>query len=249
MANRDDRPHCNPFPVDAGEWGVWALTRRSLCFHPPAGNRYTECIMDELSKEYVISFFNRNLQLHGDRAEAVRWSPQGQLLHYQSLLDIGDIERAKVLDFGCGKGDLYQFLRDKGISVDYTGYDINENLISCAQQKYPSSRFRVFDTDKDTVDEDFDYIFLCGVFNLRVSGLDEVIRTTLCKLFERCRKGLAFNALSDLNPTKDFELHYTSPEELFRFAVLNLSPHVALRHDRMLYDFTMFVYKSQVGEE
>ncbi|MBI5634095.1 MAG: class I SAM-dependent methyltransferase [Nitrospirae bacterium] len=199
--------------------------------------------MDDLSKEYVISFFDKNLQLHGDRPEAVRWSALGQKAHYQGLLDIGCIQGKKILDFGCGKGDLLQFFMDRGIDVDYTGYDINERLISLAQKKYRNGRFRVFDMDRETVDEDFDFIFLCGVFNLKISGLDEVIMKTLTILFRHCRLGLAFNALSALNPRKDFELHYTSPEELFSFAIKTLSPYVALRHDRMLYDFTLFVYK------
>jgi|SRR3990172_5263864 len=199
--------------------------------------------MDELAREYVISFFDRNLLLHGDRPEAVRWTAKGQLLHYQALLDIGDIEGSRVLDFGCGKGDFYQFLKERGIRVDYTGYDINAGLISLAAGKYPEGHFRVFDSEKDEIGEDFDYIFLCGVFNLKVQGLDETIRNTLTKLFIRCRAALAFNALSSHNPRKDFELNYLSPEEMFHFAVKNLSPHVSLRHDRIPYDFTMFVYR------
>jgi len=199
--------------------------------------------MDELAKEYVISFFDKSLRLHGDRPEAVRWSVQGQMMHYRSLLDIGAIDRTRILDFGCGKGDFLQYLRDRGITVDYTGCDINANLISLAQKKFPESRFRVWDIDSATLEEDFDYIFLCGVFNLRVSGLAETIRQTLQKLFRHCRKGLAFNALSDLNPKQEFELYYASPADLFSFAVKNLSPYVSLRHDRMLYDFTLFVYR------
>jgi len=198
--------------------------------------------MDDLSKEYVISFFDKNLQLHGDRAEAVGWSAEGQRLHFQSLLDIGQIDHAKILDFGCGKGDFFHFLSERGIAVDYTGYDINERFISLAEKKYPSARFKVFDITCDTINEDFDYIFLCGVFNLRATGLDEAMRNTLTRLFQRCRRGLAFNALSDLNPKKDFALFYTSPHDMFEFAVKNLSPYVALRHDRMFYDFTMFIY-------
>lgn len=200
--------------------------------------------MDDLSKEYVISFFDKNLLLHGDRPEAVRWSAQGQRVHYQSLLDIGRIDHAKILDFGCGKGDFFQFLSERGIAVDYTGYDINEKLISLAQQKFPGVRFKAFDMDEDTLDEDFDYIFLCGVFNLRIAGLDVMIKNTLARLFQHCRRGIAYNALSALNPRKEFELHYTSPDELFSFAVKTLSPYVALRHDRMFYDFTMFIYKN-----
>lgn len=53
-----------------------------------------------------------------------------------------------------------------------------------------------------------------------------------------------FNALSAYNPKKDFELYYVYPEKMFEFAVKNLSPFVILRHDRIPYDFTMFVYKN-----
>lgn len=199
--------------------------------------------MDELSKEYVISFFDKNLMLHGDRPEAVRWSSTGQILHYQSMLDVGNINGSKILDFGCGKGDFYWFLKDKNIHVEYHGCDINEKLITLAKQKFLDIDFRVFDIEKDVFNEDFDYVFLCGVFNLKVEGLDETIKNILIKLFKHCRIALAFNALSSHNPKKDFELHYTSPEEIFNFAAKNLSPYVSLRHDRMQYDFTMFVYR------
>ncbi len=201
--------------------------------------------MDELSKEYVISFFDKNLQLHGDRPEAVRWSSTGQALHYRGMLDIGNMEGKKVLDFGCGKGDFHQFLKDAGIRAEYSGFDINEKLISLARKKFPGVDFRVFDAGKDALREDFDYIILCGVFNLNIQGLDATIRDTLVKLFPHCRIALAFNALSAHNPQKDFELHYTSPEELFSFAVQNLSRWVSLRHDRMAYDFTLFAYRDR----
>lgn len=199
--------------------------------------------MDELSKEYIISFFNSNLSLHGDRPEAVRWTSIGQILHYQCLLDIGDLNGKKILDFGCGKGDLYEFLKRKGIKVNYTGYDINEKLITVAKKKFPECRFEVFDIDRESVKEDFDHIFICGVFNLKVEGLEKIIEDILMKLFRHCRIALAFNGLSAHNPKKDFELYYSYPEDLLQFAVKNLSPHVSIRHDRMNYDFVMFVYK------
>ncbi len=199
--------------------------------------------MDEISKEYVVSVFNRKLLLHGDRPEAVGWSSKGQILRQQSMLDVGDINNSKILDFGCGKGDFYSFLRDRGIYVKYTAFDINEKLISLAEKKYPGIDFRVFDIDKNILDEDFDYIFLCGVFNLQVEEIDGTIKKTLTKLFKHCRKALAFNALSSYEPKKDFELHYISPEDILNFTVRNLSPYVSLRHDRIPYDFTMFVYR------
>jgi SAM-dependent methyltransferase len=200
--------------------------------------------MDESSKEFVVSFFDKILAMHGDRPEALGWTAKGQLLHFRALLDIApSIGGRKVLDFGCGKGDFYGFLRDRNISVDYTGLDINESLINLAKKKFPEGRFAVFDSEEEELDEDFDYIFLCGVFNLEVAGLNALIRRTMKSLFSRCRIALAFNALSDHNPKKDYELHYVSPEQMFSFAVQELSPYVSLRHDRMDHDFTMFVYR------
>ncbi len=200
--------------------------------------------MESLYKEYVISFFDRELRMHGDRPEAVRWSPRGQALHYECLLDIDEnIEGSRVLDYGCGKGDLYQFLEERNISVDYTGFDINENLISLAKQKYPEAEFRVFDIEAEEMDGDFDYIFLCGVFNLKLKDLDKTIKNVLVKLFRHCRKALAFNALSSDNPKKSVELNYLSPDEMIEFAKNNLSPDVSLAKERIPYDFTMFVRK------
>jgi SAM-dependent methyltransferase len=200
--------------------------------------------MDELSKEYVLSFFSRTLRIYGDRPEALRWTPEGQRLRFRCLLDIaGDINGKKILDFGCGKGDFYHFLRDRGTEVEYHGYDINENLIALARKKFPECDFRVFDIDRDVLSEDFDYIFLCGVFNLKVQGLDDTVKTVLQNLFRRCRIAMAYNALSAHRQGKDYELYYQIPEELFRFAVTHLSPYLALRHDRIPYDFTLFIYR------
>ncbi|HAM49768.1 MAG TPA: hypothetical protein DCP92_03400 [Nitrospiraceae bacterium] len=200
--------------------------------------------MDELAKQYVLSFYNRTLQMFGDRPEALRWTSGGQLLRYEALLDIADsIHGKRILDFGCGKGDFCRFLKERDISVNYTGLDINEKLIGMARENNPEAVFRVFDIEQDSLDEGFDYIFVCGVFNLNVQGVEELVRITLRKLFDLCGLGLAFNALSSHCPEKDFELHYFSPEELLSFAIENLSRSVSVRHDRIPYDFTLFVYR------
>lgn len=201
--------------------------------------------MDDLSKEYVISFFDRSLSLHGDRPEAVRWTAQGQRTRYEALLDIGDLQGKKILDYGCGKGDFYGFLQEKDIRTEYTGCDINESLIAAARRNHPSADFRVFDIEQEDLAEDFDYILLCGVFNLKVEGIGETVRNVLPRLYHRCRIGLGFNALSVHDPKKEFELNYLSPEGMMEFARENLSPHVALRQDRIPYDFMLFVYRKQ----
>ncbi|RJQ14406.1 MAG: class I SAM-dependent methyltransferase [Nitrospiraceae bacterium] len=201
--------------------------------------------MENIYKEYVISHYNRTLQLFGDRPDAVGWSSEGQLARFGDLIKTGhDIRGKKVLDYGCGKGDFYRFLKSRDIAVSYTGFDINEKLINLAKSKYPECRFEVFDIEEDTLTEDFDFIFLCGVFNLRMAGLDETVRGVLKKLFKHCRLTLCFNGLSAHTPRKAFDLHYIYPEDMVEFARQDLSPHVALGQGSIPHDIILFIHKN-----
>jgi ubiquinone/menaquinone biosynthesis C-methylase UbiE len=199
--------------------------------------------MDPYSKEQLLSFYNFHLQKFGDRPEALRWTPQGQLRRYHTMADIApDLHGSSVLDYGCGTGDFYRFLRRRGIEVTYTGLDINRNFIELAKRKYPECTFRVMDVSEGALQGYYDYIFICGVFNLLVPGVREDLEQALTILFRHCNKGLALSALSSHTPVKDPELNYTSPEDMVRFCIENLSPYLALRHDRIQFDFTLYVY-------
>jgi SAM-dependent methyltransferase len=201
--------------------------------------------MDPFSKDQLLTFYNRHFKKFGDRPEALRWTPQGQLRRYHTFLDIApDLNNQKILDYGCGMGDFYKFLKRRGLEVKYTGVDINENFINVAKKKYPECNFTVMNVDEDPLEGYYDYIFICGVFNLRVPGVQDDLRNALVTLFKHCNKALALNALSSHTPTKDIELNYTSPEDTVRFAIENLSPSVSLRHDRIPDDFTLFIYTS-----
>ncbi|MCX8069565.1 MAG: class I SAM-dependent methyltransferase, partial [Thermodesulfovibrionales bacterium] len=178
---------------------------------------------------------------------SLRWTCKGQIEHYKTILEVANLSNSKVLDFGCGKGDLYQYFKEVGINVDYTGIDINERLINLARLKHPDARFLCMDILEKDIDETFDHILICGVFNLKFQGIEDTIKTILTRLFSKCRHSLAFNALSAHNPKKDFELNYIYPEDIFSFAIKELSPFVSLRHDRLNYDFNIFIYKNRNG--
>jgi SAM-dependent methyltransferase len=206
-----------------------------------------EDTMDAYSKDQILSFYNFHLKKFGDRPEALRWTPQGQLKRYHMIADIApakDLNNATVLDYGCGTGDFYKFLKRRGINVKYTGVDINEKFIALAKGKYPECTFKVMNADDDQFEGFYDYIFICGVFNLQVPGVDEDLKNALVKLFSHCNKGLALSALSSQTPVKDPELHFTSPVEMVKFSLENLSPFISLRHDRIPHDFTLYVYTS-----
>ena len=160
--------------------------------------------MDPLGKKELQTFYNRHLQDFGDAPQAVRWTPEGQLRHYSTLLQIaGDLSGKSVLDFGCGKGDLYSYIRDRGIHVQYCGIDINENLIELAKNKYPEAEFHALDIEETDFTKVFDVILICGVFNLRIAGIEESMRSVLKRIFSLAKEVLHLNLLTYYVPIRN----------------------------------------------
>ena len=198
--------------------------------------------MDPLGKKELLYFYNRHLKDFGDKPQAVRWTRQGQLRRYETLLDIaGDFSGKQILDFGCGKGDFYEFLRGKGIPVNYCGIDINENLIELAESKFPDAEFLAMDIEESGFNREFDVIFVCGVFNLRIAGIEDSMKNVLKNIFNVCREALHVNLLSYYVPQRSVELFYVKPEEILNFAITELSRSSTLRHEKE--DIFLSVYK------
>lgn len=192
---------------------------------------------------------------HGASAAANQWRDlETQERRFAILADIApDLTTASVLDFGCGTGALYGFLKKKmGFSGDYCGVDISAASIEVARQTWPQARFEHANLlDGDKVGE-FDYVLISGVFNNRLNEdwpcmgyLREVLQT----VWPLARKGLAFNAMSTYVDYMDDNLCYFRPEEIFTFCKQNLSSKVLLRHDYQIkdgvipFEFAMYVYR------
>jgi ubiquinone/menaquinone biosynthesis C-methylase UbiE len=199
--------------------------------------------VDPLGKEELLNFYNRHLMDFGDAPQAVRWTPEGQSRRYETLLKIaGDFTDKKILDFGCGKGDFYGFIKEKGISIHYCGIDVNESLLELAKSKYREAEFIVMDIEESEVERDFDIIFVCGVFNLRIAGIEESMKNVLKKLFRLCKEALHINLLSYYIAQRNVELFYVKPEEILKFVITEISPCVRLIHERE--DIFLSIYRS-----
>ncbi len=200
--------------------------------------------MDPLGKKELLSFYDRHLKDFGDSPQAVRWTPEGQQRRYETLLTIaGNISGKKVLDFGCGKGDFYGFIRGKGISLSYCGIDVNENLITLAKKKYPEAEFSAIDIEETEFRQKFEVIFICGVFSLRVAGIEESMKNVLKKLFGFCREALHLNLLTYYVPQRNVELFYVKPEDILQFAITTFSRSVTLMHKKE--DIFLSIYREK----
>jgi 2-polyprenyl-3-methyl-5-hydroxy-6-metoxy-1,4-benzoquinol methylase len=199
--------------------------------------------MDPLGKKELLDFYTRHLREFGDSPQAVRSTPEGQIRRFKILLSIaGDVSGKTFLDFGCGKGDLYGFIKEEGLSLRYCGIDINEGLIELARRKYPEAEFIAMDIDETAFNRHFDVIVICGVFNLRIAGIEESMKHILRKLYRLCTEALHLNILTSYIPRKTVELFYVKPEEILTFAITELSRSVSLLHTKE--DIFLSVYRS-----
>jgi SAM-dependent methyltransferase len=188
--------------------------------------------MDPYGKRELLEFYGRHLRHHGDAPQAVRWTERGQRLRYEAFLALcGDLAGKSLLDFGCGKGDLYGFLRDRGVACAYTGVDGPPDLIALARSKHPDAEFIARDIEDEPLGRTFDVVIACGVFNLRAGGIQETVEAVLPLLFGCAREALHANFLSARAPRHDVELHYIDPAWLLAFARERLSPNAQVRED------------------
>jgi len=174
--------------------------------------------MDELAKEYVIDFFTKRLFHFKNSPESVGWTHKGQLIRYETVLKLIEPEGKSLLDFGCGKGDFYGFLKEKGVDCHYTGIDINPSLIELARKNYPDVEFYVMDIEKSALEKKFNYTLAIGVFNLAVQDIKELTERCLKILFQHTSERLVFTCLNQQTKLKDIYVTYFSKEELEKIA-------------------------------
>jgi len=198
--------------------------------------------MDELVKEYVIDFFTKRLNHFKNSPESVGWTKKGQTLRYEAILKFINPDCKTILDFGCGKGDFYSFLKEKGMECNYTGIDINPSLIEFAKQNYPEAEFYTMDIENEPLTKTFDYIISIGVFNLLVQTAKETAKKCIKTLFNHTDEKLIFTCLNRRSKHKDIGLVYFDIEELINIA-LEITPEFNILDDVVESDLFLILYK------
>ncbi len=203
---------------------------------------------------WISEHYTKLVEKYGDTPTSSQWTDLAtQEKRMNILLEIGDIKSSKVLDFGCGTGHLLEVMKGKyEFNGEYVGYDISRKMIEIAREKHPLARFEHRNILEEGVPEDFDYIFISGVFNNRASDNWGMMTSILKCLFNNTRKAIAFNNLSTYVDYVTKALFHVDPERVFRFCKEELSPFVTLRHDYEVkpgvvpFEFSVYVYKTEI---
>jgi SAM-dependent methyltransferase len=198
--------------------------------------------------------YSRNVDLytnlykeHGISPASLNWgSRDSQCRRFEVLSSIGDLEGASILDIGCGLGDFYAWLKDKKLSVDYTGMDITPCMIDAAKDRFPEVDFQVKDIFSIDGEKIYDYVFASGIFYLVRKDPEIFMRRVVKKMFLLSKVAVGFNSLSAWAGSRDDGEFYADPSRtLTTFG--EITPYVCLRHDYHPGDFSMFLYRNKLG--
>ena len=201
----------------------------------PEQNRYTQ--------QLVVDFFRLHVRLFGNDWRALGWySRHTQFKRFAVLCEIGELSQCRILDVGCGLGDLYGYLRGEGIKIDYTGYDLLPEMVERAQRRYPEARFLVRDVLQEWDEEPFDYILSSGAFNIDFGSNASAIQQLLRIMIQHSRRGVAINFLSTKDTAQDPIFYHYDPQVWLNYS-RTLCSRVELREDYLPNDFTLYLYR------
>ena len=205
--------------------------------------------------EALSNHYSGLVKRHGDAPESAQYADrETQERRMAVLCEIGVAKHSKVLDFGCGTGQLLSFLqRSLGFEGEYVGYDISPEAIELARSTHPAGRFEVRDILDQAAEEMFDYVLVSGVFNNLISDNRAFFEAISRRLMQQAEVGYAFNMLSRFVDYFDDGLYYEDPLHAFRFCKEQLSPLVTLRHDYAVrpgsipFEFSIYVHRTDVA--
>ncbi len=88
---------------------------------------------EDVAKQYLKTFGNP--------------SQESKLLVHEILQGLG-LKQLCLLDIGCGNANLAEYLKEKGLSFQYTGVDFSEVLLQAAKIAFPTGTFICDDVNR-----------------------------------------------------------------------------------------------------
>jgi SAM-dependent methyltransferase len=170
-------------------------------------------------------------------------SPTTQAIRFEAIRNLEDMNGKSLLDVGCGRADLLEFLLRHGVRpADYIGIEAVDALADAAESKrLPNTTI----LRADFVAEPLrlfvgaDVVILSGSLN---TADDPAFYATLSRAYDATAQSVVFNFLSSTRLAGQSYLYWRRPEDVLRF-VRGLSPHVTFLQDYLAGDMTVRVAK------
>ena len=208
-----------------------------------------------MNKSYtkIVSHYESCLDRHGDNHLGVDWpNADDAATRYEVMLGMVDRTaepKPTLLDFGCGAGHLYEYLkRWDDAPVEYAGLDLSEKFVRLCREKFPDRTFYHVDVlqSAQTLPR-FDYVVMNGVFTekreLDYDKMFAYFARLIETVFALTRVAMAFNVMSKHVQWERQDLFHVPFDQMADLLVNRVTPHFQFRNDYGLYEYTTYAYR------
>ena len=181
--------------------------------------------------------YTRRLNRFGHDPRTLGWDTcEHQYIRYASACRFIPETTNSIIDIGCGLADFYRYFTDRHRNIQYTGIDINPELLSLCKQTYPHCSFHNKNILSDTINDiQSEWAVMFGVLNFKFNEFNNIdfAKAMISRAFDFISDGLIVDMLSDNRhihyPKEDF-VYYYKPEDILKIA-FDITDHVTLVHD------------------
>jgi len=192
------------------------------------------------------NIYKLKFKKYGVNSKSLLWKTKGAAhQRFREFWKEIDFDNKKVLDIGCGFGELGNFLTKRYKNVTYKGVDIMPEFVENGKKLYPQLDLEIHDFHGLTKTEGYDVVLASGVLNSNVMGNMEYRKKAIKKMFELTDNCLAFNMLgSHPQPknSKNSNVWYADSFEILKYC-MTLTRRIIFRANYHPRDFTIFMYK------
>ncbi|NOH70225.1 class I SAM-dependent methyltransferase [Vibrio pectenicida] len=193
-----------------------------------------------------IYFFhkNRSHNWHGLSHKMQGWSSlEEQKIRFKAIANGVDFANKRVLDLGCGLGELYDYLSKEKRLGFYLGMDQHWSFLRQAKARIGSTqcRFQYADISRARLPK-MDIIIASGSLNYR-SRQPDYLEHMIARMYNAATEAVIFNLLNSQTFSQPKLLQPYHKEFVMEYCK-TLTPNVVVIDDYSTNDFTIVLKKT-----
>jgi SAM-dependent methyltransferase len=191
----------------------------------------------------IAAYYDRLVDEYGHDPRAVDASSRASLdIRYAVLCGVADLTGKRVLEVGCGFGDLGAYIHERFEGVSYRGIDLSPRMVQEGRRVHPGLDLEVADVLDLPASPRADVVVAQGIFYLLRDAPEERMRALVERMFALASEAVALTAISGWAAEQDAGEFYVDPEAALALG-RSLTKALVLRHDYHPGDLTLYLYK------
>lgn len=177
-------------------------------------------------------------------------------LRYDLITDIFEKDdNISIHDVGMGLADMWSYIKEMypHKNIEYSGSEILKEYVDASMGRYPDINFYHRDVAERAYDDRYDYLLMSGLFHQKrestIPDWETFASNIIRNSFQMCNKGIAFNFISPFVDFYQENVYYSNMPKFITFINDELSRFFELKHNYVLFEYTVYVYKEDYIRE